>query len=139
MFLPLLCNRLREINPSTIAEYNSIDGPFSQLFIAHAFSIQGFMQGCQPILAIDSYQFSGLYKGAFLLAIAYDAVDGMFPLDLSVVSFENYEDWYWFVEKIKHLMDGKEVVIILDRHQGISCVVFQRCLREKTIHIVTVS
>ena len=43
------------------------------------------------------------------------------------------------MEKIKHLLDGKEVVIILDRHQGISCVVFKRFLREKTIHIVTVT
>ena len=82
MFSPLLCNRLREINPSTIVEYNSTYGPFSQLFIAHAFSIQGFMQGCRLILAFDSCHLSGLYKGAFLLAIAYDADDGMLPQPL---------------------------------------------------------
>ena len=119
MFLPWLCHRLREINPGTLAEYTSTNGHFSQLFVAHAFSIQGFMQGCRPILAIDSCHLSRPYKGALLSAIAYDGDDGMFPLAIGVVSSENYEDWYWFLEKVKHLLDGKEVVIISDRHQGI--------------------
>ena len=92
MFLSWLCHRLREINPGTIVKYTSTDGHFSQLFVAHAFSIQGFMQGCRPILAIDSCHLSGSYKGALLSAIAYDGDDGMFPLALGVVSSENYED-----------------------------------------------
>ena len=54
MFVPWLCYRLREINPNTIAEYTSHEGHFMQLFIAHAFSIQGFIMGCRTILAIDS-------------------------------------------------------------------------------------
>ncbi|RVW94124.1 hypothetical protein CK203_038247 [Vitis vinifera] len=118
-FLPWLCHRLREINPGTIAKYTSQEGHFMQLFIAHAFSIQGFIMGCQPVLAIDSCHLSGPYKGALLSAIAYDADDGMFPLALGVVSSENYEDWYWFLDKLKGVLDGKEVVIISDRHQGI--------------------
>ncbi|KAL6315450.1 hypothetical protein AAG906_000742 [Vitis piasezkii] len=118
-FIPWLCHRLREINPGTIAEYTSQEGHFMQLFIAHAFSIQGFIMGCQPVLAIDSCHLSGPYKGALLSAIAYDADDGMFPLALGVVSSENYEDWYWFLDKLKGVLDGKEVVIISDRHQGI--------------------
>ena len=63
-----------------------------QLFIAHTFLIQGFIMGCWPVLAIDSYHLSGSYKEALLSAIAYDADDGMFPLDLGVVNLENYED-----------------------------------------------
>ncbi|WJZ99969.1 hypothetical protein VitviT2T_018371 [Vitis vinifera] len=118
-FLPWLCHRLREINPGTIAEYTSHEGHFKQLFIAHAFSIQGFTMGCQPVLAIDSCHLSGPYKGALLSAIAYDADDGMFPLALGVVGSENYEDWYWFLEKLKGILDGQEVIIISDRHQGI--------------------
>ncbi|XP_010661450.1 uncharacterized protein LOC104881823 [Vitis vinifera] len=118
-YLPWLCHRLREINPGTIAEYTSHEGHFKQLFIAHAFSIQGFTMGCRPVLAIDSCHLSDPYKGALLSAIAYDADDGMFPLALGVVGSENYEDWYWFLEKLKGILDGQEVIIISDRHQGI--------------------
>ncbi|XP_010645949.3 uncharacterized protein LOC104877993 [Vitis vinifera] len=113
-YLPWLCHRLREINPGTIAEYTSHEGHFKQLFIAHAFSIQGFTMGCRPILAIDSCHLSGPYKGALLSAIAYDADDGMFPLALGVVGSENYEDWYWFLEKLKGILDGQEKYPIMD-------------------------
>ncbi|RVW75287.1 hypothetical protein CK203_055327 [Vitis vinifera] len=37
--------------------------------------------------------------------------DGMFPLALGVVGSENYEDWYWFLEKLKGILDGQEVFI----------------------------
>ena len=43
----------------------------------------------------------------------------MFPLALGVVSSKNYEDWYLFLEKIKNVLGGKEIVIISDKHQGI--------------------
>ena len=91
-FVHRFCHRLREINPDTIAEYTSHEGHFMQLFIAHAFSIQGFIMGCRSVLAIDSCHLSGLYKRALLFAIAYNANDGMFPLTLGVISSENYED-----------------------------------------------
>ena len=83
--------------------------------------------GCRPVLAIDSCHLSGPYKGALVSAIAYDADDGMFPLALGVVGLENYEDWYWFLEKLKGILDGQELIIISDRHKGY-CVVFRSCL-----------
>ena len=91
-FLPWLCHRLREINLETIAKYTSHEGHFMQLFISHAFSIQGFIMKCRPILAIDSCHLSNPYKWALLFAIAYDANNRMFPLALRVVNFKNYED-----------------------------------------------
>ena len=100
-------------------KYTSHVGHFKQLFIAHEFSIQEFIMGCQLVLAIDSCHTSGPYKRALLSAIAYDADNGMFPLALGVVGSKNYEDWYWFLEKLKEVLDGKEVIIISDRHQGI--------------------
>ena len=91
-FLPWLCHRLREINLGTIAKCTSHEGHFMQLFIAHAFSIQEFIMGCRPVLAIDSCHLSGPYKRALLSTIAYDVNDRMFPLALGVVSSENYKD-----------------------------------------------
>ncbi|KAL6325791.1 hypothetical protein AAG906_026620 [Vitis piasezkii] len=41
--------------------------------------------GCRPVLAIDSCHLSGPYKRALL----------------SCGRSENYEDWYWFLEKLK--------------------------------------
>ena len=89
MFFPWLCHRLWEINPRTIADYTSHEGHFMQLFIAYAFSIQGFIMGCRTILVIDSCHLSGPYKGALLSIITYDLDNGMFSLALGVVNSEN--------------------------------------------------
>ena len=119
MLLPWLCQRLVDINPGTIAEYSRQDGHFWQLFIAHSFSIQGFLMGCRPVIAIDLTHLSGLYRGSLFSATAYDADDGMFPIAFGVVSSENYEDWLWFLQKLKGILQDKEVVIISNRHQAI--------------------
>ena len=91
--------------------------------------------GCRSILAINSCHLSGSYKGALLFAIAYDVDDGMFLLAIGVVSSENYEDWYWFLEKLKGILDGKEVVIISYVFRE-SCVVFSSCSGQEIMHIV---
>ena len=97
MLLPWLCQRLVDINPGTIAEYSRQDGHFWQLFIAHSFSIQGFLMGCRPVIAIDSTHLSGPYKGSLFSATTYDADDDMFPIAFGVLSLENYEDCLWFL------------------------------------------
>ena len=91
--------------------------------------------GCRSILAINSCHLSGSYKGALLFAITYDVDDGMFLLAIGVVSSENYEDWYWFLKKLKGVLDGKEVIICHIYIRGY-CVVFPSCLEQTIMHIV---
>ena len=96
----------------------SDDGHFKQffVFVAHSISIEGFVRGCRPIIAIDSAHMSESYGGALLSATAYNANESMFPLAFGVMSSENYEDWLWFLEKLKIVVGNKEVIIISDRH-----------------------
>ena len=61
----------------------------------------------------------GPYGGALFSGIAYDANDSMFPLAFRVMSLENYEDWLWFLEKLKIVMGNKKVIIISDRHPAL--------------------
>ncbi|KAL6329518.1 hypothetical protein AAG906_021526 [Vitis piasezkii] len=72
------------------------DGHFWQLLIAYSFSIQGFLMGCRPIIAIDSTHLSGPYRGFLFSTTTYDADGGMFPIAFGVVSSKNYEDWLCF-------------------------------------------
>ncbi|RVW94428.1 hypothetical protein CK203_035725 [Vitis vinifera] len=134
--LPWLCTRLIETNPGTIAEYRCLDdGHFMQLFVALSVSIHGFQLGCRPIISIDSSHMSGPYKGALFSASSYDADDGMFPLAYGLFSSENYEDWLWFLEKLKMVIGERDVIIISDRHQGLS-IVFQRKGKENALQML---
>ncbi|RVW35805.1 hypothetical protein CK203_082530 [Vitis vinifera] len=62
---------------------------------------------------------SGSYKGALFSASSYDADDGMFLLAYDLFSSKNYEDWLWFLEKLKMVIGERDVIILSDRHQGI--------------------
>ncbi|XP_019072589.1 uncharacterized protein LOC104877691 [Vitis vinifera] len=118
--LPWMCERMIATNPGSSVKLSySDDDHFEKLFIAHSISIEGFVRGCQPIIAIDSAHMSGPYGGALFSATAYDANDSMFPLAFGVISSENYEDWLWFLEKLKIVMGNKEVIIISDRHPAL--------------------
>ena len=92
--LPWMCERIVQTNFVIIVELtHSNDGHFEQLFIEHAISIQGFIMGCHPIIAIDYSYMSGPYSGALFSITAYDANDYMFLLTFGIISSENYEDW----------------------------------------------
>ena len=91
--LPWMGERMFATNPGSSVELSySDDGHFEQLFVAHSISIQGFLMGCQPIIAIDSAHMNGPHGGALFSATAYDANDSMFPLAFGVMSSKNYED-----------------------------------------------
>nr|CAN75160.1 hypothetical protein VITISV_000559 [Vitis vinifera] len=105
MLLPWLCQRLVDINSRTLAECTRQNWHFWPLFIAHSFSIQGFLMGCRPVIAIDSTHLSGPYMGSLFSATAYYVDDDMFSIAFGV--------------KLKGILQDKEVVIILDRHQAI--------------------
>ena len=64
---------------------------------------------------------SGPYGGALFPATAYDVNDSMFPLTFEVMSSENYEEWFWFLQNLKKVVGDKEVLIISDRHLVFIC------------------
>ena len=107
-----MCERIVQTNPGFVVELtHSSDGNFQQLFIAHAISIKGFAMGCRPIIVIDSSHMSGQYGGALFSATTYDVNDCMFPLACGIMSSKNYENWSWFLEKLKMIVGEKEVII----------------------------
>ena len=60
--LPWICDQVVQMNPGSVVDLTySSDDYFEQLFIAHEVSIQGFLLGCRPFIAIDSSHLSGPY------------------------------------------------------------------------------
>ncbi|KAK9269075.1 hypothetical protein L1049_000843 [Liquidambar formosana] len=115
--LPWLCNHLKDSNSGTIAEWTcDADGNFKQLFIAYGCSVNGFLLGYCPIIAVDSSFLSVPYRGALYSATAFNADDEMYPLTFGILSSENYEDWLWFLQHLKELIGSLKITIISDRH-----------------------
>ncbi|XP_028784272.1 uncharacterized protein LOC114740315 [Neltuma alba] len=119
MFIPWICQRLKETDDKTVAEWASIGNTFERVFIAYGSCIEGFLSGARAILYVDGTHLSGPYKGTLLSASGYDADNDLLPFAIAVVKSENLDDWTWFLFKIKEIVGSVQVTIVSDRHNAI--------------------
>ncbi|XP_028773768.1 uncharacterized protein LOC114730821 [Neltuma alba] len=120
MLIPWICQRLKDTDPKTVAEWvASHNNIFERVFIAYGCCIEGFMVGARHILYIDGTHLSGPYKGTLLSASAYDADNELLPFAIGIVKGETYEDWTWFLVMIKKIIGLVELTIVSDRHNAI--------------------
>ncbi|XP_054813400.1 uncharacterized protein LOC129314046 [Prosopis cineraria] len=120
MLIPWICQRLIESDPTTVAKW--IVGPcnrFQCLFVAYGCSIKGFMEGARPILYIDGSFLSGPYKGTLLSACVYNVDNKMFPVAYAIVGGEIVEEWSWFLQNIKNIIESREIALVSNRHNSI--------------------
>ncbi|KAI8559412.1 hypothetical protein RHMOL_Rhmol04G0171700 [Rhododendron molle] len=71
------------------------------------------------------FEIEGHFKGSLLSASAKDGDKGLFPLCIGVVDSESNENWLWFMEKLRGILDGdtRSIVFVSDRNAGIKAVV----------------
>lgn len=66
---------------------------FRRMFFAMKPCIQGFLQGCQPYLAVDSTFLTGKFRGQLACACAVDAHNWMYPVAIGVMDSETNDNW----------------------------------------------
>ncbi|XP_026429461.1 uncharacterized protein LOC113325715 [Papaver somniferum] len=149
--VPELCRQIKEKNPGIIAIWSShpMTKEFEGLCIAYKASLEGFMDGCRPIIALDGSVLDSMYGGTVLTAASIDADNGMYPLAVYICRTEHMKEWDKFLAIIApYLMDPKTsrpITFIHDftygiqsavekNFQGVTC--FQRlCGRQMLRHI----
>lgn len=65
---------------------------FGRVFWAFCASINEF-QYYHPLISIDDSHFYGKYKAKLLVAIAYDAKNGVYPLCFATMEEETNNNW----------------------------------------------
>ncbi|KAL3329826.1 hypothetical protein AABB24_033937 [Solanum stoloniferum] len=119
--LPLLCEKIKETNPGSVATvYAKDDSSFHRLFILFHASITGFRQGCRPLLFLDSTLLYAKYQGTLLAAVGVDGNDGVFPLAFAVVDEETNDNWHWFLSELKStVLMSCPITFVCDFQRGI--------------------
>ncbi|XP_040960679.1 uncharacterized protein [Gossypium hirsutum] len=119
--LPLFCERIMETNPGSLATFSTKeDSSFHRLFIAFHASLSGFLQGCRPLLFLDSIPLNSKYQGTLLAATAADGNDDVFPVAFSVVDAETDENWYWFLLQLKSALSTScSITFVADIQKGL--------------------
>lgn len=58
---------------------------FKRMYICYKGCIDGFNEGCRPVIGLDGYHINGHHTGQLLIAIRVDATNNMFPIAYVVV------------------------------------------------------
>ncbi|CAN0879609.1 hypothetical protein LINGRAHAP2_LOCUS13165 [Linum grandiflorum] len=119
--LPLLCDQIVETNPGSLATFTTKDdSSFQRLFVAFNASLAGFLQGCRPLLFLDSISLKSKYQGALLAATAADGNDEVFPVAFAVVDTETDDNWHWFLLQLKTALPTScPLTFVSDRQKGL--------------------
>jgi hypothetical protein len=94
---------VQKMCPSSVViiEYHTVEEKnyFSRIFVALKASMDGFLGGCRPYLAIDSTFLTSMFKGQLATTCAMDAHNWLFPVVYGVMECENSDNWKWFMER----------------------------------------
>ncbi|KAL0385232.1 UNVERIFIED_CONTAM: hypothetical protein Sradi_2917500 [Sesamum radiatum] len=125
--LPWFCEKLVEINPGSIAELITDDEKrLQRLFVSFHSCLQGFQNGCRPILFLNATFLKSKYQESLLTATAVDGDDGFFPVAFSIVDTENEENWRWFLEQLKSAIPTTlPLTFVTDREKGLKNTVYE--------------
>lgn len=125
--LPLFCDKVVDANPGSLAKlFTGDNGRFQHLFVSFQALIQGFNDGCRPLVFLDSISFKSKYHEVFLTASAVDGDDGPFPLAFAVVDVEDDSNWCRFLEQLRSAFStSTPITFISDHEKGLEKSVHQ--------------
>ncbi|XP_020258705.1 uncharacterized protein LOC109835121 [Asparagus officinalis] len=89
---------VKKTNPGSYIHVEQHEGRFSKLFICYAACINGFLNGCRPLIFMDDTFLKDRFKGILISAVAYDENQGIFPLAYCICDQENNVKWNWFLQ-----------------------------------------
>ncbi|XP_026383654.1 uncharacterized protein LOC113279164 [Papaver somniferum] len=59
------------------------------------------------------------YMGTFMAATCINGNNEFYPFAFAIVSSENKDNWFWFLENLQHVVDSRPIVFLSDRHEGL--------------------
>ncbi|XP_026428935.1 uncharacterized protein LOC113324866 [Papaver somniferum] len=72
-----------------------------------------------PMIYLDATFLTGRFRGTLMAATCINGNDGFYPYAFAIVSTENKDNWFWFLDNLKQVFDGRPIVFLSDRQEGL--------------------
>ncbi|XP_039134530.1 uncharacterized protein LOC120271908 [Dioscorea cayenensis subsp. rotundata] len=116
--------KVSKTNPGSVVIIDTDGERFKCGFFCFRASLNGFKQGCRPMLFLDGTNLLGKYGGILLGATAKDGNEGFFHLVFAIVDNETDDNWTWFTSTLGDAIYGDDdytniITFISDRLKGL--------------------
>ncbi|XP_026442095.1 uncharacterized protein LOC113341434 [Papaver somniferum] len=91
---------------------------FHRIFICFGACKHNYMY-LRPMIYLDATFLTGRYRGALMDATCINGNNSFYPFAFALVSAENKKNWFWFMENLKQVIDGRQIVFLSDRGEGL--------------------
>ncbi|XP_026435031.1 uncharacterized protein LOC113332736 [Papaver somniferum] len=133
-----MCPQIVETNPGTIASWtiHPETKEFEGLCIAYRESIDGFNDGCRPIIALAWSLLNSMYGGTVLSATSVNGNNDMYPIAIYICREGRTKEWDKFLSIITPLMKNtkRAITFFHDFSNGIDIAVDQNFQDVKHFH-----
>ncbi|XP_026383797.1 uncharacterized protein LOC113279315 [Papaver somniferum] len=111
---------IEEIIPDSYVKFEVEDGTsiFQRIFVCFGACKHSYMY-LRPMIYLDAIFLTGRYKGTLMVATCVNGNNGFYPFSFAIVSSENKDNWFWFLENLQQVVDGRQIVFLNDRHEGL--------------------
>ncbi|XP_026410714.1 uncharacterized protein LOC113305938 [Papaver somniferum] len=107
---------IEETNPDSYVKFEVEDGTrrFHRIFICFGACKHSYRY-LRPMIYLDATFLTGRFKGALMDATCINGNNGFYPFSFALVSAENKDNWFWFLENLKQVVDGRQIFLLSDR------------------------
>ncbi|XP_026384095.1 uncharacterized protein LOC113279634 [Papaver somniferum] len=111
---------IEETNPDSYVRFEVEDGTnrFQRIFVCYGACKHSYRY-LRPMIYLDATFLTGRYRGTLMAATCIDGNNEFYPFYFAIVSSENKDNWFWFLENLQKLVDGRPIVFLSDRGEGL--------------------
>ncbi|XP_026399867.1 uncharacterized protein LOC113295757 [Papaver somniferum] len=107
---------IEETNPDSYVKFEVEDGTsrFHRIFVCYGACKHSYRY-LRPMIYLDATFLTGRYRGTLMAATCINGNNEFYPFAFAIVSSENKDNWFWFLENLQHVVDGRPIVFLSDR------------------------
>ncbi|XP_026459053.1 uncharacterized protein LOC113359675 [Papaver somniferum] len=111
---------IEETNPDSYVRFEVEDGTnrFQRIFVCYGACKHNYRY-LRPMIYLDATFLTGRYMGTLMAATCINGNNEFYPFAFAIVSSENKDNWFWFLENLQNLVDGRLIVFLSDRGEGL--------------------
>ncbi|XP_026433854.1 uncharacterized protein LOC113331355 [Papaver somniferum] len=111
---------IKETNPDSYVKFEVEDetSRFHRIFICYGACKHSYRY-LSPMIYLDATFLTGRYMGTLMAATGINENNEFYPFAFAIISSENKDNWFWFLENLQHVVDGRSIVFLSDRHEGL--------------------